>query len=319
MTRQELKRVRAPKPSASPGAPTPAPAPVPVPVPAPVPVALRVSPELPPGWRALFPHPPQAPTTTWTYDPSAAILATVDLSDARLGYSERRRVALMAPIVNGEIQVSQSSEFSPDAFDHDAVPGAVFAPLGTGFTGARAVKAKEKALRDLAAGLSRAIVFHNPVLGLMSSQGETAQAFHARLGEAIRARQGALRAEILGRHDPKLQKLATQRDAARAQLMQAQASVPSGFETVGAAIFGRGAMNRAAARQDKAATRVQKLTDKFTDAEATLAEAVAKRNHELATREAELASAPAATVERTISAKKDAVTVEGYAVLWVAH
>ena len=34
---------------------------------------------------------------------------------------------------------------------------------------------------------------------------------------------------------------------------------------------------------------------------------------------AELASAPAATIERTIRPKKDAVTVEGYAILWMAH
>ena len=318
MTRQELKRVRRPslnEPEAPSSLPRSGKASAGNTAPAPAPAA----PDLPPGWRSLFPHAPQAPTTTWSYEPSAAILASVDISDARLGYSERVHVALMAPLVNGELQVSQASEFSPDAFDHDAVPGARFAPLGAGLSGARAIKSREKALRDLALSQAKAVVLHNPVLGLMSAQGETPAAFHARLGEAVRARQAAVRVEILGRHDPKLQKLATQRDTARAQLVQAQGSVPSGLATVGAAIFGRSAMNRAVAAQDKAASRVQKLADKVQDAEATLAEAVAKRNHELATKEAELASAPAATVERTIRPKKDAVTVEGYAILWVAH
>ncbi len=314
LTRQEIKRLT---PKAAPP-PTPAPAPAPAPTPAPS-RSPALAPALPEGWTALFPHPPQAPVTAWSYAPHAALMGVVQLTDKKLGYVEQRKLCIAAPIENGEVQASRVTDFAPDAFDHPAVAGASFGDLAGFFGGARAVKSREKQLRDLALATARATVFENPVLSLVSSPGETAEAFAARVAEIARARQASLRTELVAKHDPRLQKLAMQRDAARAELAQAQAQAPGGFDAVGAVLLGRGAMNRAMARSDKAQTRIQKLGSKVADAEAALAEAVAKRNHEIATKEAELGAVATATVERVVLPKKDALHVEGYAVLWIAR
>lgn len=281
-------------------------------------LASKAAPALPEGWRSLFPHPPQAPVVTWRYVPNAALVGVVQLSDKKLGYVESRKVALMVPVDGGELQASQAGDFAPDTFDHDPAPGASFAELGL-FGGARAIKAREKQLRDLALATTRAVVFENAALELVSTPGETAQAFAERAAQVAAARRQSLRAEIMAKHDPRIQKLAMQRDAAQAELAQARASVPGAMDAVGAMLLGRGGVGRAMARSDKAQARIQKLTAKATDAEAALAEAVGKRNHELTTKEAALTAAPSATIERVVLPKKDALHVEGYAIVWVAR
>jgi DNA helicase HerA-like ATPase len=323
MTRQELKRV-APKRAASTSVPTPsanAPPPNAPVVAEAAPVAVAVgAPALPEGWSAMFPHPPQAPPGSFTYVPHAALLGVVQLADAKLGYVEQRRLALMVPIEGGELQVTRATDFDPGAFAHPAAPGARFGSLEGFFGGARAIKSREKQLRDLAQSSTRATVLENPVVGLLSTPGETPEAFAQRVDAAARSRAGALRAELVAKHDPKLQKLALQRDALRAEHAQAQAALPGGLVTMGAALLGgRGAVTRAMAKSDKAEARLQKLATKLASAEAALAEAVGKRNHEIATKEAELSAAAAATTERVVLPKKDALVVERYAIVWLAR
>lgn len=314
LTRQEIKRL-SPKRAVEGAVAAPAAPPLPL---SPKASARASTPALPEGWSALHPHPPQAPVSAWSYAPHAALVGVVHLADKKT-YLEQRRVCLLAPIENGEIQASRATDFAPEAFDHPPVEGATFADLGGFFGGARAVKAREKQLRDLVLTTVRATVFENPVVAAVSSPGETAEAFAARVADLVHQRQGALRAELLGKHDPKLQKLALKRDGARAELAVAQAQAPTRIETVGAVFLGRGAVNRAMSRSDKAETRIQRLTAKIAETEAALAEGVAKRNHEIASEEAELASAGTATTARAVLPTKDTLHVERYAIVWVAR
>ncbi len=327
MTRQELKRITPKRAAATPAqAPTAPAAPAPAPA---VAAAAKVAssaapsvgaaPALPEGWTSMFPHPPQAMPGSFRYAPHAAVVGVVNLTDAKLGYVEQRRVGLVAPVEGGELVAAGASDFDPAAFLHPAAPGAAFGALDGFFAGARSIKAREKQLRDLVMANVRATVLENSVVGLVSAPGEGPDAFAARVDAAARARAVALRAELVAKHDPKLQKLALQRDAVRTELAQAQASAPGGLATMGAVLLGRGAVTRAMAKSDKAEARIQKLAAKLTNAEAALAEAVGKRNHEIASREAELASAAAATTERVVLPKKDALVVERYAIVWLAR
>jgi uncharacterized protein YPO0396 len=248
------------------------------------------------------------------------VVATVLLTDKKLAYSEQRRVAVAFPIEGGELQASQRRDVDPSDFAHPPAPGARYADLGGFFAGARAIKSREKQLKDLLQSTCTVAVLENPVVEAVQAPGESAEAFHERVARTVAQRQGAIAGELVAKHDPKIQKLAMQRDAARAELAQAQATAPGGMSAMGAVLLGgRAGVRQAMAQQNKAATRIQKLQAKLATTEAALAEAVAKRNHEIATEQAELAAAGTATVERTIAPKKDGVHVERFGVLWLAR
>jgi hypothetical protein len=178
--------------------------------------------------------------------------------------------------------------FNPDDFRHPPVAGAQYAPLGDALASARARKSLEKMLRDQAAGAARAKVFTSAELDLVSQPGETRDAFAARCAEVARARAAEEEASIVRKYEPKLQRLAVARDAARA--------------TYGGAPI----------------TRQAKLREKVIDAEASLAEALAERRAKIESRKGELLGAASAIAEREIAVKKDGLSVEGYVVAWVA-
>ncbi len=261
------------------------------------------SPELPDGWRPLFPFPPGAPVKEWTYLPHAAIVARVELVDARLGYRESRRVALLAPCIADGIDFDKLGPFQPDDLRHAAVTGATFAPLGDAFKGARATKATERALRDRALGSTRATVFVNTELDLVSTFGETREAFEKRCDAMAKMSAAQERAAILAKHDPKIQRLATQAERLREAFHSADANA------VLPALLPSGA---------RARDRADKLRVKLGEAEGALQEAVARRNAALASREEELAHAVSATSPREIAAKKDAIVIDALAIVWLA-
>lgn len=266
----------------------------------------------------MFPAPPKAPLDSWKYAPHAAIVARVEIADGRLGYRESRRIALLAPIANGALDLSHATEFHPDDFHHGPVDGAAFVSMDDALLGARSIKAMEKMLRDHALSQARAIVLTNTALDLVSSPGETPEAFAARCAELARTRAAEDEAALVRKHDPKIQKLAAQRDIARSAAAQAEASVPAGAGVVGVLFGTRRSVDRAEAQRDRAIAKIEKLREKAQEADMALAEAVAERNAKIAARRAELATAPSATTQREVVAKKDALTIEGYAIAWVA-
>ena len=110
--------------------------------------------------------------SSWRYAPHAAIVARAEIVDARLGYRESRRIALVAPLDGASLDVSRASDFNPDDFCHTAVAGASFAPIPEALRGARATRALERALRDRALASARATVLSNATLELVSAAGE---------------------------------------------------------------------------------------------------------------------------------------------------
>jgi hypothetical protein len=338
MTRQEIKRwskfagdfaaprmkvgapaVPAPSPSPSP-APSPAPSPSPSPSPSP---AAAAPPAIPPGYHAWFPFPPSAPPSEWIYAPHAALVARVEIADAKVGYRESRPFALYAPIVEGGLDLARLARFSPDDFRNGPAVGARFAPLPAGHCTARGAKSLEKALREQAIAGARATVFVNGALELVSAPGESREAFQARCVEAARGRIERARAEIAAKHHTKLQRASSAIDAAEAAVAAAGATVSDGAGFVGmvAPLLGARAAKKAEkadAKRDKDLAKVDRLRAKVEGARVAYQEAVAKRDAEVSASDAEITGALAATTTRELSAKRDALVVEASAILWIA-
>jgi hypothetical protein len=306
MTRQEIKRwtrSRAPEGATSPSGPPPAQSAQP-----PADIAAKLGayrtpsrmPELPDGWRPLFPYPPAAPVDSWKYVPHAAIVGRAEISDARLGYRESRSIALLAPAGPDGIDFAQTGPFVPEDLKHAPVDGAAFAPLGDAFKGARATKATERSLRERALAAARTTVLVNAELELVSNAGEAREAFDARCAAIAKMRAAHERAVILAKHDSKIQALAKRRDAHVQALAVADVSAHDLF---------------AGAR---ARDKLEKVKAKLTEAEAALNEAVGKRNAAIAERDGALAMAVTRTVSKEIVAKKDGLIVDYLAIVWVA-
>jgi hypothetical protein len=327
MTRQEIKRWS--KANGPPATPSTPPSPPPLPLPSAPPTAsptpaARVASSAPPpaiaapdGWRTLYPAPPMAPLDAWYYAPYAGLIAHAEIADARLGFRAPRRLAVIAPLLDGGLDLARASGFTPEDLRHAAVPGAKHGAT-TALKGARAVKAIEKALRERAAQMAVTEVHVCAVLELVSVQGETRDAFAARCAEAARARAEQVKAVTIAKHDPKIRKLAIQRDAARAAAARAHEGQPGVGAAIGALLGGARAIQRAESAARRAADKLEKHREKLADAEAALAEALARQNGEIAARQAELASVAGAITTRELAPKKDGLTVEGYALVWIA-
>lgn len=334
MTRQELKKLaqtgRVERPDDDDAKPHDKPVPAPArpsplsPLSPPSPgaastAAFTARPNGPDGWRMLFPCPPDAETSAWFYAPHVAVVARAELSDARLGVRDVRTIALVAPVVGDAVDWSRATDFEPAVFHFEPVQDARFCAIDGALGSPRAVKAVEKALRERAFAAARVTVHGNPVLGLASSPGESLDAFVARCAEVARARATDERGATLTKYEARRRKLVVERDAARAALARAQGEEgPSFGDVVGAMAGLRGGLRRAQDRQDRAETRAEKARDKLAKADAELAELTAKRDGDVAARDAELAQAARATVTRELVAKKSALLVQGYAVVWVA-
>jgi hypothetical protein len=289
---------------------------------APAPVAVT-PPAIPPGYHAWFPFPPSAPPSEWIYAAHAALVARVEIADAKIGYRESRPFALYAPIVDGGLDLARLASFDPDDFRNGPAAGARFAPLPAGHCTARGAKSLEKALREQAIQAARATVFVNGALELLSTPGEAREAFQARCLDAARGRIERARAEIAAKHHAKLQRASSAIDAAEAAASAAGASVSDGAGLVGmvAPLLGARAAKKAEkadAKRDKDLAKVDRLRAKVEAARVTYQEAVAKRDAELSASDAEITGALAATTARELVAKRDALVVEATAILWIA-
>ena len=335
MTRQEIRRwtkENRPQPAQqTPSNPGPAPqaaAPQGEPAPAPI-VSSPVSteppasarPDVPDGWLSLYPCAPAVSPDEWRYLPYAAVLATAAIEDSKSGYRETRDVSIILPIASGMVDLARADSFRRQDFQHAATPAARYEKPGDSFRG-KALKSVEKGLRERAISLARATLFHNPELGLASQPGEPRERFDIRCAAAASNLSLQEHARLLAKHEPRIRKLLMQRDAARAAAAEAQASGISGAGMVAIGVsalsgqLGRAA-GRAATESRKASEKAARLREKVQKAEAELAEALLGRDSEIAARDAEIEMFRAGTVVREISAKKNAVTIEGFAIAWI--
>lgn len=260
-----------------------------LPVPA-APAPAATPPQPPEGWRSLFPFPPAAPTTAWSYHPNAAIVARAELADARLGIRFTREVSVMVPIANGTLDLDRATTFEHEGLEkHAPVLGARFVPYAEGTIPARALRSIEKALKEQAIAALRTPVMINDDLELVSQPGESPQQFAERCTQTAHALAVKTRNELVAKHEPKIGKLAAERDHAH--------RVASGTTN---------ARDRQRAHKDLGL------------AQAALDEGVRKRDQELLSKEQAILNAPAKTKTKELGPKKDALVIESFAIVWIA-
>ncbi len=285
----------------------------------PLPDAPRKAPELPVGWRALYPCAPASSTDQWSYLPYAAVLASAVIEDAKLGYHEMREASLMAPIDTGTVDIARADKLLRQDFLHPPTPGARHQPLGDAFRG-KALKSIEKSLRDRVIAQARTTVYHSPELGLCSQPQEPRETFELRCVAAATNLALQERARLMAKYEPRLRKLILQRDAAREALAQASGMSGTGVVAIGASLLSGGvlrAAGRAATETRRAAEKTARLREKVQKAEADLAGALYERDSEIAARDAEVARAREQIVVRELAAKKGAVTIESFGIAWI--
>ncbi len=255
-----------------------------------LPTQAATAPQPPEGWRALFPFPPAAPVTAWGYQPNAAIVARAEITDARLGVRFTREVSVMVPIASGTLDLDRATTFEHEGLEkHAPVPGARFVPYADAPIPARALRSIEKALKEQAIAALRTPVMINDELELVSQPGESPQAFAERCTQTAHALASKTRNEIIAKHEPKLGKLAAERDQAHRALSTVMSA------------------------KDRA--RAQKA---LGSAQAALDEAVKKRDQELITKEQAILAAPSQTKSKELGPKKDALVIESFAIVWIA-
>jgi len=284
MTRKEIKKLqsegRIQAPSVSEGVEKNAPGPI----------TASTPPAAPDGWRVLFPFPPAAPTTAWSYHPNAAIVARAELVDARLGVRFTREVSVMIPISGGTLDLDRATTFEHEGLEkHAAVPGARFVPYADAELPARALRSIEKALKEQAMAALRTTVMLNDDLELVSQPGESPQQFAERCTHTAHALAVKTRNELVAKHEPKIGKLARERDEA----------------------------HRAAAVVTNTRDR-QRAQKDLGLAQAALDEAVRKRDHELLAKETAILAAPARSKTKELGPKKDALVIECFVLVWIA-
>jgi hypothetical protein len=251
--------------------------------------AVAAAPSAPEGWRVLYPHPPKAPVDAWQYLPHAAVIARAEIADARLGVRTTREVSVMVPFANAGLDLDGAVRFEPDTLTHGPVPGARYVAYGE--LGTRALRSIEKALKEQALAGLRLTVMLNDVLELVSQPQETPQSFADRCTETAKILAQKARNELLAKHEPKVQRLAAERDAAH----RTHAELVRG-------------------PKDK----LSRAREKLASAQATLDEAVKRRDAELTARENELLRAPVETRTKELAPKKDALVIESFALVWAA-
>jgi hypothetical protein len=251
---------------------------------------VPTAPPPPEGWRTLFPFPPAAPTTGWRYHPNAAIVARADLADARLGIRFTREVSVMVPIAKGTLDLDRATIFDHEGLEnHAPVAGARFVPYADAPIPARALRSIEKALKEQAIAALRTPVMINDELELVSHPGESPQHFAERCTQTAHALAVKTRNELLVKHEPRIGKLAAERDRA----------------------------HRAAGITTNTRDR-QRAQKDLGLAQAALDQAVKRRDQELVTREHAILGEPAQTKTKELAPKKDALVIESFALVWIA-
>jgi hypothetical protein len=341
LTRQELRRLARPIAPTAPTAPT---SPIATPTPAntqhapdngptapvaptrEVPAARRIespsAPAAPEGWRTLHAAtPPGASPATWAYRPWVAATIVAHVRDARLGVQVNRVLRAMAPLADdGRPDTMKGRVFDPAAFVSAPLPDGRYAPLPDALFRKNGPANVERALRDeVYRSLQVSVLIHKD-LSLVATTDETPQAFAQRVTAEARRHAALAAQEIPTRHAPRIQHATDEVTHARAALAAVESNLPTGgVLATGAALLrgGKRALARLETQQDRIAVQLTRARRDLAAAEATLREAVARRDAELIELEHDAQSAVNAIESRAIATKKDDIEVTEIAVAWV--
>ncbi|WP_437539575.1 helicase HerA-like domain-containing protein [Sorangium sp. So ce726] len=293
------------------------------PAPAPLPPAATAPPSAPDGWRSLYAHAPAAAPEGFRYIPWVAASVIAHLRDTKLGVALNRNQLLAAPLLpDGKPDLSRVTRLDASLLATAPAAGARFAELPAPLAKRATAQAAARALREHAYRTTEAAVAVHKELGLAQDDGEPLEAFSARCRAAAARLAAAEQQQVVGRFAPKIARLGERIAAAKARYDQAEADVAALPGAVGAALLGlvagRDTARRAGTQRDKAAAKLERARQEWTEADAALRDLHAAQAAELAALEQLPLHAGEGIETRRLVPKKNDVEVAFVALAWAA-
>ncbi|WP_437555074.1 helicase HerA-like domain-containing protein [Sorangium sp. So ce367] len=291
--------------------------------PAPPPPAATAPPPAPEGWRSLYAHAPAAAPEGFRYVPWVAVSVIAHLRDTKLGVALNRSQLLAAPLLpDGKPDLSRVARLDASLLATSPAAGARFAELPAPLAKRATAQAAARALREHAYRTTEAAVAVHKELGLAQDDGEPLEAFAARCRAAAARLAAAEQQQIVGRFAPKIARLGERIAAAKARYGQAEAEVAALPGAVGAALLGlvagRDTARRAGTQRDKAAAKLERARQEWTEADAALRDLHAAQAAELAALEQLPLRAGEGIETKRLVPKKNDVEVAFVALAWAA-
>ncbi|WP_437594653.1 helicase HerA-like domain-containing protein [Sorangium sp. So ce1000] len=293
------------------------------PAPAPSQPAPSAPPPPPDGWRSLYAHAPAAAPEGFRYIPWVAASVIAHLRDTKLGVALNRSQLLAAPLQpDGKPDLSRVARLDPSLLSTAPAAGARFAELPAPLAKRTAAQAAARALREHAYRTTEAAVAVHRELGLTQDDGESIEAFAARCRAAAARLAAAEQQQVVGRFAPKIARLGERIAAAKARYDQAEAEVAALPGAVGAALLGlvagRDTARRAGTQRDKAAAKLERARQEWTEADAALRNLHAAQAAELAALEQLPLRAGEGIETKRLVPRKNDVEVAFVALAWAA-
>ncbi|MDC0676474.1 ATP-binding protein [Sorangium atrum] len=293
------------------------------PAPAPPPPAATAPPPPPDGWRSLYAHAPAAAPEGFRYIPWVAASVIAHLRDTKLGVALNRSQLLAAPLLpDGKPDLSRVTRLDASLLATAPAAGARFAELPAPLAKRAAAQAAARALREHAYRTTEAAVAVHKELGLAQDDGEPLEAFAARCRAAAARLAAAEQQQVVGRFAPRIARLGERIAAAKARYDQAEAEVAALPGAVGAALLGlvagRDTARRAGTQRDKAAAKLERARQEWSEADAALRDLHAAQAAELAALEQLPLRAGEGIETKRLVPKKNDVEVAFVALAWAA-
>ncbi|WP_438031022.1 helicase HerA-like domain-containing protein [Sorangium sp. So ce233] len=290
---------------------------------APPPSMPSSPPPAPEGWRSLYAHAPAAAPEGFRYIPWVAASVVAHLRDAKLGVTLNQSQLLAAPLLpDGRPDLARVTRLDPSLLAASPAPGARFAELPAPLAKRAAAQAAARALREHAYRTAEATVAVHKELGLAQAEGEPLEAFAARCRAAAARLAAAEQQQVIGRFAPRIARLGERIAAAKARYDQAEAEVAALPGAVGAALLGlvagRDTARRAGTQRDKAAAKLSRARQEWTEADAALRDLHAAQAAELSALEQLPLRAGEGIETKRLVPKKNDVEVAYVALAWAA-
>jgi len=266
----------------------------------------------PDGWRTF--HGRGIAGAPCAYAPYAAMCARIRVRDTKLQLVREQLSTFVAPFgADGRVDLARAALVDPRNLEHPAVVGATYSPLPSTLQTKKGAKEIERALRDHAAVTYPVEIEANRELELCRSEGETSEAFHARVNETAQRRATALAQAAGAKLAPDIAKRQDKVASAERQLADAQRALSGAPSELGAAMIGlvaKGAGSDARKARSRAETSVEKATEALRKAQAALSAGVTEQRATMAAEHAEaLRDAGSIAVERLTPKRGDTEVV----------
>jgi hypothetical protein len=246
--------------------------------------------------------------------------ARIRVRDTKLQLVREQVSTFVVPFgPDGRVDLSHAALVDPRNLENPPVGGASYAPLPATLQTKKGAKEIERALRDHAAVAYPVEIETNRELELCRGEGETSEAFRARVNDAAQRRAVAEAQAAGAKLAPDIAKRQDKVASAERQLAEAQRSLSDAPSGIGAAVLGlvaRGAASSARKARTRAETSVEKATEALRKSQAAFSAGVTEQRAAMASAHAEALRAASDTAVERLTPKRGDTEVGFVGIAW---